>query len=118
MKNPGQKSNAVVETVDLFPTLCDLTGLDQPSFAHGASLLPQLEKPTAQGHTAFAYNAKAQTLRTERYRFTLHEDGYTELYDHASPQKESQNVAPQFPRKVAELKQLLLQRAASSQQRD
>lgn len=112
MKNPGQKSNAVIETVDLFPTLCDLTGLDQPNFAHGTSLLPQIEKPNAQGHTAFAYNAKAQTLRTERYRFTLHQDGGTELYDHDSPKKEAQNIASQFPGKVAELKQALLKRAA------
>ena len=112
MENPGQKSTAIIETVDLFPTLCDLTGLDQPDFAHGTSLLPQMEKPNAPGHTAFAYNGKAQTLRTDRYRFTLHQDGGTELYDHTSPEKEAQNIAVQFPRKVAELQQWLLERAA------
>jgi iduronate 2-sulfatase len=113
MENPGKKSNAVIETVDLFPTLCELTGLDQPDFAHGASLLPQIKKPNAKGHTAYAYNGKAQTLRTERYRFTLHKDGYAELYDHDSPKKEAQNIAQQFPRKVEELKQALLQRASN-----
>ena len=112
MENPGQKSTAIIETVDLFPTLCDLTGLDQPDFAHGTSLLPLIEKPNAPGHTAFAYNGKAQTLRTDRYRFTLHQDGGTELYDHTSPEKEAQNIAVQFPRKVAELQQWLLERAA------
>lgn len=107
MKNPGTKSNAVIETVDLFPTLCDLTGLEQPDFAHGKSLMPQIEKPSAQGHTAFAYTNRAHTLRTDRFRFTLHQDGNVELYDHQSPDKETQNVAERFPQKVEELKQLL-----------
>ncbi len=112
MKKPGEKSNAVIETVDLFPTLCDLTGLDQPGFAHGTSLRPQIDEPSAPGHLAYAYTNKAQTLRTERYRFTLHPDGYAELYDHDSPAKESKNVAKQFPHTVEELKQLLLERAS------
>ena len=109
MKNPGQKSNAIIETVDLFPTLCDLAGLDQPDFAQGTSLRPQLEKPNAAGHTAYGIGRNAQTLRTDRYRFTLHEDGATELYDHHSLEKETQNIADKLPQKVAELKQLLLQ---------
>lgn len=111
MNHPGAKSNAVVETVDLFPTLCELTGLTQPDFTHGASLLPLIERPNAQGHTAYAYTNKAQTLRTDRYRFTLHQGGYAELYDHNSPQKEAQNIAEQFPDKVDKLKELLLKKA-------
>ncbi len=112
MNHPGQQSNAIIETVDLFPTLCDLTGLDRPNFAHGTSLRPQIDEPNAQGHPAYAYTNKAQTLRTARYRFTLHQNGDIELYDHDSPAKENQNIASQFPRKVEELKQLLFQRAS------
>lgn len=108
MKEPGAKSNAVVETVDLFPTLCELTGLEQPDFAHGTSLLPQIEKPNAEGHTALAYTGRAQTLRTDRYRFVLHKDGYTELYDHTSPKKETQNLAEENPALVKDLKEMLL----------
>ena len=113
LKNPGDQSDAIIETVDLFPTLCDLTGLDQPDFAHGRSLRPQLEQPDAVGHTAYSYSSNAQTLRTDRYRFTLHDDGYTELYDHESPLKETRNIAEQFPGKVAELQRLLTQLAAN-----
>ena len=113
MKRPGAKSSAVIETVDLFPTLCELTGLERPDFAHGSSLLPLIEKPNAKGHTAYAYTNKAQTLRTDRYRFTLHNDGYAELYDHDSPKKETQNIAGQFPRKVEELKQVLLKKTSN-----
>ena len=112
LKSPGEQSDAIIETVDLFPTLCDLTGLDQPDFVHGRSLRAQLQDPEAPGHTAFSYNANAQTLRTDRYRFTLHADGYAELYDHESAAGETRNIAEQFPDKVAELKQTLMQRAA------
>ncbi|HAT59534.1 MAG TPA: iduronate-2-sulfatase, partial [Opitutae bacterium] len=108
MKEPGAKSNAVVETVDLFPTLCELTGLEQPDFAHGTSLLPQIENPNAKGHTALAYTGRAQTLRTDRYRFVLHKDGYVELYDHISPKGETQNLAEENPVLVEELKEILL----------
>lgn len=113
INNPGTKSNAIVETVDLFPTLCELTGLEQPDFAHGTSLLPQIEKPNAKGHTALAYTGRAQTLRTDRYRFTLHKDGYAELYDHTSPEKETKNLAETKPTLVAELKEMLLAKTGS-----
>lgn len=113
MKNPGTKSNAVVETVDLFPTLCELTGLERPDFAHGASLLPQIETPNAKGHTAYAYTGNAQTLRTDRYRFTLHKDGSTELYDHSSPDKETRNIADRSPRVVEQLTQALLEKKSN-----
>ena len=112
MDNPGAKSNAVVETVDLFPTLCALTGLEQPDFTDGSSLLPQIKSPNAKGHTAYAYTGRAQTLRTDRYRLTLHKDGYAELYDHDSAQKETLNVASQNPSIVEELKSLLKEREA------
>jgi iduronate 2-sulfatase len=112
MKNPGTKSNAVVETVDLFPTLCELTGLEQPDFAHGTSLLPQIKKPNAKGHTALAYAGRAQTVRTDRYRFILHKDGYAELYDHQSPQKETRNIAEENPALVEDLKKVLLEKAS------
>lgn len=112
MEQAGSKSNAVVETVDLFPTLCELAGLERPDFAHGSSLLPQLEKPNAKGHTAYAYTGNAKTLRTERYRLTLHKDGYVELYDHSAPQKETRNIAAQFPSVVERLTQALNEKAS------
>lgn len=113
MNQPGTKSNAVIETVDLFPTLCDLTGIEKPDFAHGTSLLPQIKEPTAPGHTAFAYTGRAQTLRTDRYRFTLHQDGNVELYDHNSPAGETKNLAQENPKLVGELKMALEQKSAT-----
>ena len=41
----GVKTDALVELVDVFPTLCDLTGLKRPNHLEGHSLVPVLKKP-------------------------------------------------------------------------
>jgi len=107
MKNRGKKSNAIIETLDIFPTLCQLTNITIPSFAKGVSLKPILENPKVKGHTAVSYWGDAKTLRTLNYRLTVHKDGFVELYDHTSSDGETQNIAIQNPDKVKELKKLL-----------
>ena len=103
MSNPGQQSAAVVETVDIFPTLCDLAGLRQPDFTMGSSLLPQINDPLAAGHSAIGYNGKAHTIRTDHYRLILHKDGTTELYDHLTADAETRNLETMQPEIVEQL---------------
>ena len=93
IKQPGQASDAVVETIDLFPTLCELTGLNLPETVDGVTLGPVLNDPKAAGHPAVAYQGRAQTIRTETHRLILHKDGYSELYDHTSEEKETKNIS-------------------------
>ncbi|MEJ6645277.1 MAG: sulfatase [Akkermansiaceae bacterium] len=46
MKNAsGKKTEALVELVDMYPTLCDLAGLPTPGHLAGTSLVPLLENP-------------------------------------------------------------------------
>lgn len=44
-KVKGTKSGALVELVDVFPTLCDLAGLKQPDHLEGHSIVPILKNP-------------------------------------------------------------------------
>lgn len=44
-KVKGEKSNALVELVDIYPTLCDLAGLSRPSTLEGHSIVPLLKNP-------------------------------------------------------------------------
>ena len=44
-KVKGSKSNAVVELVDIYPTLCELAGLKKPNTLEGNSIVPILKKP-------------------------------------------------------------------------
>ncbi|MCL6265340.1 sulfatase [Flagellimonas myxillae] len=107
MESTHTRTKAIVETVDIFPTLCDLSGIEKPKFVHGESLMPILSNQELKGNPAFAYTNGAITVRTQTHRLTLHKDGFTELYDHTSPEGESKNVAEVDFAMVQELKEVL-----------
>ena len=101
---PGSKTQSIVETLDLFPTLCELTGLPTPDFVQGTSLRPLLTDPQAPGHSAISYGGNnRRTIRTDTHRLIVHKDGHVELYDHTSDAKETKNVAPTNPNLVQQL---------------
>ena len=51
MKDRGKGSNALVELVDLYPTLCELAGLAKPKHLAGKSLVSQLDNPDVRGRS-------------------------------------------------------------------
>jgi len=104
---PGKSTGAVVETLDIFPTLCALAKLPHPDFAAGVSLEPILKNPDAPGHPAISYWGGSNSVRTESHRLILHKDGYAELYDHNSAEKETRNIAPENPELVEKLTQAI-----------
>ena len=112
MQQAGVSSEAIVETVDLFPTLCELTGLPVPAYAHGSSLKEVIDDPLADGDPAAGYYYDATTLRTDRYRLVTHPDGVYELYDHRSDPYEQRNIAALEPGLVAELQAILTRKLA------
>jgi iduronate 2-sulfatase len=114
----GQATDAVVETIDIYPTLCDLCGIARPERLDGASLLPQLADSQASGRVAVSYQANRETLRTERYRLIRHrqrdQPPRFELYDHHRPDAETKNLADQEPEIVRELTAMLDERLQPS----
>lgn len=102
---PGEMSHSIVETVDVFPTLTEMTGIPHPDFADGVSIVPILNSADAPGHPAYAYFNRSRkpvkTIRTETHRLIAHSDGYLELYDHTSPEGETRNIA-QSHQKIAQ----------------
>lgn len=52
MKAAGTKTDALVEFVDIFPSLCDLAGLPKPEKLEGTSFAPLLTNPTQPWKTA------------------------------------------------------------------
>jgi iduronate 2-sulfatase len=112
--NPGQRTPALAELLDLYPTLVDLAGLPAPEHTlEGRSLTPLLEDPAATvkdaaftWHPRPAYppngtapDAMGFSMRTDRYRYTEWRDPKTgailarELYDHQKDPHETQNLA-------------------------
>lgn len=106
MEHSGVRASGIVETIDIFPTLCELTGLKNPEFGHGVSLARHFDDPDHEGKPAFSYTG-AKSIRTDRYRLIEHKDGHVELYDHFSPEKERNNIADSHPGVVQRLKEIL-----------
>ena len=101
---PGEPTDAIAESVDLFPTLAELAGLPIPEFVDGESILPILRDPKASGDPAISYSHGGQsTIRTEDYRLIVHEDGFLELYDHQTPEEETVNIAADQPALASDL---------------
>ena len=44
-ENRGKSTDALVELVDIYPTLCELTGIDKPTHLEGLSFAPLLAEP-------------------------------------------------------------------------
>jgi len=113
MPEPGRRTHSLVETVDLYPTLAELCGLDAPDDLAGISLAPMILDPDHPGKAlAYSFHPRGplmgRTLRTSRYRIVHWTDkqGQTvqvELYDHQSDPDENENVAAQHPELVEEL---------------
>ncbi len=97
----GWKTDAVVELIDLYPTLAELAGLDgeTPSILQGESLVPFLRSPAEIDSSGTAYAITRDggaSLRTDRWRYNRWgEDAKAyneELYDHDNDPKEYQNL--------------------------
>lgn len=115
-KNRGYQTDAIVELVDIFPTLCDACELTIPPKLEGISMLPVIRKPSIQWKTAaFSKIGKqngTHSIRTEQYRYS--ESGLNgifgkELYDHYVDGYESTNIAylPENVELVSQLSQRL-----------
>ncbi len=89
---PGTATRSIVESIDVFPTLCALTKIPHPGFSQGHCLMPILQSPAAPGHSAISYN-HARTIRTDTHRLIAHRDGFLELYDHATEPGETENIS-------------------------
>ena len=72
---PGQITDRLVELIDLYPTLCDLTGIQTPSHCQGRSFRRLLENPES-GHRYSAYSSypawksMGHSIRMKNFRYT------------------------------------------------
>ncbi len=109
MKTAGQRTDALVEFVDVYPTLAQLAGLPLPAQLEGVSFRPVLDDTKRSWKTAAfsqyprpvgAERLMGYSMRTDRYRFTLWVNrndhskvNALELYDHQTDPQENDNIA-------------------------
>ncbi len=113
----GEKSEALVELVDLYPTLMEVAGIAyDPEHLDGRSLLPLLEDKTAE-HKQYQYSefegqdsppyAKLRMIFDGRYKL-INTEGFLELYDLQADHQETKNLVSN-PEMDATIKRLQTQ---------
>lgn len=123
-KGNGRTSPRVVQSIDLYPTLAELSGLPKPPGVEGISLVPLLQDPDAPwDYPAFtaagSLKAPASAVRTERWRYAEWNGGQEGafLFDHDNDPHETKNLIddPRFADVRAKLSKLAKQHAPGAE---
>ena len=97
----GTHTAGLTESIDLYPSLCELTGLPIPATVEGKSFVPLLRFPDRPwSEAAVGRYTRGDTIRTDRYRYTEYRDNRGAgprksdmLYDHYTDALENHNIA-------------------------
>jgi len=116
-KNRGAQTMAMTELVDLFPSICELAGIDVPAYTQGLSFVPLLEDPnlawkpatfsqfhrrprvSADGNRYMGYSMNTSEYHYIEWYTWDHKTGMrgeyvaTELYDRLHDPYETRNIA-------------------------
>ena len=108
LRNVGRKTKALNESVDIYPSLCDICGVPRPLDLEGSSWMPLFENPNQiWKRAAFSQYPReipgvgpgmGYSMRTSRYRYTEWsglDSPYksAELYDYIDDPTELKNLA-------------------------
>ena len=103
------KTDAIVELVDIYPTLCELAGLPIPEAVQGTSLVPILRDRNASVKAgALSFNRGA-SLREKDWAYMRYTDGTEELYDMKEDPRQFVNQAknPEYSAILLQLRERL-----------
>ncbi|MCB1387959.1 MAG: sulfatase-like hydrolase/transferase [Rhodobacteraceae bacterium] len=114
---PGLRAStpkALVEAVDLLPTLLDLVGLQTPPEVNGKSLMACLAGDDSAGHRESAVTEYSgwRILRTRDFRYTIRADGSETLFDLRARHGEYRELSadPAYASVLAELRHAMILR--------
>lgn len=103
----GTRIDKPVDYLNIYPTLCELTGIPIPQHVHGPSLVPLLKDPSSKwDYVAVCTHGRGNhAARDDRYRYIRYANRDEELYDHKSDPHEWTNLASRP--ELTEIKQRL-----------
>ncbi len=112
---PGTRVKALTEFIDIYPSLCELTGLEIPGHVQGSSFVSLMENP-AQTGKAFAISrcSSGDTIRTDSHRYAEYSTRKGEftgamLFDHRTDSAEDKNVVSEQDEVAGKLAEALRQ---------
>ena len=89
----NSKTNRTVNLLDLYPTLTHLCGLPPNTENEGNSLVPLLKNPLLEwDNPTITSLVQGSTIKTEKWRYILRNDGTEELYDQVNDPHEWKNL--------------------------
>jgi len=114
-KTSGTKTKALVEFIDIYPTLAELAGLPLPEHLQGKSVVPLIDNPDTKWKEAvYTRCGKAETIITEKYVYTEWQNKDDEafqnmLFDRAQDKDENNNLSEssEYEAVIQELSDLL-----------
>ncbi len=95
----GKMTQGLTEFIDIYPSLCDLAGLEKPGHLEGRSFAPLLKDPDAAWKEfAIGRFGNGDTIRTDGHRFTEYRSRKDQpvarmLYDHDKDPDEDRNIS-------------------------
>lgn len=112
----NEVSDEIVESIDLFPTLCELADIPLPDHLQGKSMVPIMrEEPKPIRDSALTENAYSKAIATKNWRYIANAGGKPdELYHQIEDPWEMNNLIenPQYSRVAHDLLRKLLARVA------
>jgi arylsulfatase A-like enzyme len=110
----NERNSAFTYLLDLYPTLCELTGIHYPETIDGKSLKNAImeKKPLGRDHLFLSYINIQRAVKKDSYkliRYNVNGENRVQLFDLAKDPLEQDNLAdaPAYSAKVEELTRLL-----------
>lgn len=120
----GRRVGALVESVDLFPTLCGLSGISIPPGVKGRDMTGLFRGETEYGRGSVLVEFRnpqtgysVKTLRTEEFKYFRYSDGCEVLYDLRDEDEEvfDRSDDPSYTANLIRLREHLLSRLISAE---
>lgn len=99
-----------VSQLDLYPTIAEMCNLPAPPHCEGKSLVPLLNNPEMEWEPALStISYMNHSVRSDKYRYIVYDDGTEELYDHTNDPMEWENLigVDGYSKVISDLKQYL-----------
>ena len=95
---PGRRSDALVELIDINPTICELAGLPEQAHIDARSFVPLLREQATEHRTETASVIENfRCIRTREYKLIMNYNDLFELYDLINDPDERHNLAIERP---------------------
>ncbi len=109
----GEQCHEIIESVDLVPSLLEMVGIQPMPQLQGLSFASAFRAGGFQGKSFAMMEFNGwKNIRTDRYRYLLHQDGREEFWDIEEDPGESRSISddPAYREALVEHRHMMLQR--------